>query len=74
MTSEILMWYAGDAADFPTVSLGVWHLNSAVHFVQQIQCIAFLGVYHGILVVDVSKAKCCATLPFYSELLIRWNM
>lgn len=69
MTSEILIWYAGDAADFPTVSLGVQCLKSAIHFVQQIQCTAFHGVYYCILVVHVSKLKCCAALPFYSEFL-----
>lgn len=74
MTSEILIWYAGDAADFPTVSLGAQHLKSAIHFVQQIQCIAFLGVYYCILVADVSKLKCDADLPFYSEFLPLGNM
>lgn len=75
MTSEILIWYAGDAADFPTVSLGVQHLKSAIHFVQkQIQCIAFLGVYYCIPVGDVSKLRCCADFPFYSEFLPWGNM
>lgn len=74
MTSEILIWYAGDAAHFPTVILGVQNLKSAIDFAQQIQCTAFLGVYYYILVADVSKLKCCVDLPFYSEFLPWGNL